>query len=96
MPGSQILAPGFGVQFTGNFSMLNGAIAADKFTFTGNAGGTVRGPVICYSDSDFTLTGNSQLRFDRSMYDRTPPGFALPWRFAPVADSYREIPAAGL
>jgi len=91
MPGSMLLAPGFGVKFTGNFSTVNGAIAADKFTFTGNAGGTVCGPVICYSDSDFTLTGNSSLEIDRSRYDHMPPGFSTTYKLVLVASSYREF-----
>lgn len=91
MPGLAILAPGFGVKFTGNFHTMNGTIAADKFTFTGNAGGTVYGSVICYSDSDFTLTGNSSLLIDRSHYEGTPPGFILPSTLAADSGSYGEF-----
>ncbi len=90
MPGSFLLAPGFGVDFSGNFGTVNGAMAADEFRFVGNAGGTVAGPIICYSDTDFSLTGNSHFRIDRSRYDRTPPGFCRPVRLAAVPDSYTE------
>ncbi len=91
MPGSMLLAPGFGVKFTGNFKTMNGTIAADKFTFTGNSRGTIAGSVICYSDSDFTLTGNSRLTIDQSQYSGDPPGFAQAYALGPLAGSYLEL-----
>ena len=75
MPGAFILAPGFGLQFTGNFGTVSGCMAADCFQFTGNAGGTVRGGIINYSDSRFKLTGNSRVIIDRDGTPETPPGF---------------------
>jgi len=75
MPGSMLLAPGFGVHFTGNFGTVNGAMAADKFVLTGNSGGIVHGPIISYGDSDFTLTGNAHLAIDRGHYLHAPSGF---------------------
>ncbi len=90
MPGSSILAPGFGVSFTGNFGAVGGCMAADAFSWTGNANGTVHGPIINYSDSTFSLTGNSHITIDRSSSPQTPPGFATPQRLSPVASSYRE------
>ena len=75
MPGSFLLAPGFGVEFTGNFGTVNGTLAADKFKWTGNAGGVVCGSVISYSNSEFKLTGNSTIRIDRSGGTDAPPGF---------------------
>ncbi len=89
-PGSMLLAPGFGVKFTGNFNTVNGTMAADQFKFTGNAGGTVAGSIICYSDSDFTLTGNSTMKIDRSQYGRVPPGFESSYELVADATSYRE------
>jgi hypothetical protein len=90
LPGSFLLAPGFGVDFTGNFGTFSGTIAADEFFFRGNASGTVFGSVINYSNSMFRLTGNSNLTFDRSGDPETPPGFFTPSRLSPVAGSYRE------
>ncbi len=90
MPGAFLLAPGFGVSFTGNFGTVSGCMAADAFTWTGNAGGTVNGPIINYSDSVFSLTGNSILTINRNTYSHTPPGFSSPSRFTPNASSYRE------
>lgn len=90
MPGSFLLAPGFGVQFTGNFGTVSGAMAADNFKWTGNAGGTVHGCIINYGDSQFKLSGNSNLTFDRSDDPVTPPGFTAPGRLVPVPSSYTE------
>ncbi|MBS3735014.1 MAG: hypothetical protein KGY99_08805 [Phycisphaerae bacterium] len=102
MPGSFLLAPGFGVQFTGNFGTVAGTMAADEFKFAGNAGGTVKGMIINYSDSEFKLVGNSTLVFDRSDdVDRSdgtdyegepavPPGFVVPGPLTAVPDSYCE------
>ena len=90
MPGSFMLAPGFGVTFTGNFGSVGGCMAADAFTWAGNATGNVKGPVINYSDSEFTLTGNSKITIDRSTYPGTPPGFSSIGKFAPDPASYRE------
>ena len=77
MKGAFILAPGFTTKFAGNFGTVNGAMAADSFSFTGNAGGTVHGPIVNYSDSVFSLSGNSNLTFDRSDVPAMPPGFVL-------------------
>lgn len=90
MTGTSLLAPGFGVTFTGNFGSVGGCMAADAFTWTGNASGTIHGSIINYSDSAFTLTGNSRITIDRSGTPQTPPGFAVPQRLSPVASSYRE------
>jgi len=82
MPGSFILAPGFTMEFTGNFGTVAGYIAANKLKFTGNVSGTIYGGILNYGDTELKLTGNSNLRFDRQGYlDRvggaaiTPPGF---------------------
>ncbi len=90
MPGSFLLAPGFGVQFTGNFGTVSGAMAAEKFTWTGNAGGIVRGTIISYSDAEFKLTGNSNIQIDRSSGMDAPPGFSSPSTLAPLPDTYEE------
>lgn len=73
--GTFIIAPGFAVSFGGNFSTLNGAIAANGVSFSGNAGGTIRGSVINYANREMTLSGNSDLLFNRSGLDQVPAGF---------------------
>lgn len=90
MPGSFLLAPGFEVKFTGNFGTVNGCMAADRFTLTGNSGGIVRGPIICYGDTLLAMTGNSHFQIDRSTYGDSIPGFHAPFKLSVLAETYRE------
>ena len=92
MPGAFVLAPGFGLSFTGNFGTVGGCMAADEFKFTGNAGGTVRGGIINYSDSTFKLTGNSTVIIDRDGTPDIPPGFVMSLTLVVSAASYAEYP----
>jgi Tfp pilus assembly protein PilX len=73
--GTFLIAPGFGISFGGNFGTISGAIAANGINFYGDAGGTVEGSVLNYSDTTMGLSGNSDLSFNR--YDGTeiPAGF---------------------
>jgi len=73
--GTFVMAPGFGVSFGGSFSALCGAIAGNGVEFFGNAGGTINGSVINYSDEEMTLSGNSDLFFNRSGLTEVPAGF---------------------
>ncbi|MFQ6036491.1 MAG: pilus assembly PilX N-terminal domain-containing protein, partial [Sedimentisphaerales bacterium] len=73
--GSLILAPGFSASFGGNFSTLEGIIAANGVELFGNANGTIKGTVINYSDTPMVLRGNVNLQFDRSDSVEVPAGF---------------------
>ncbi len=73
--GTFLMAPGFAVSFEGNFNTLNGAVTANGIDFRGNAGGTIEGSVINYSDEPMTFDGNSDLFFNRSNASTNPPGF---------------------
>jgi hypothetical protein len=73
--GTFILAPGFHVSFGGNFSTLSGAIAGNGIEFYGDAGGTINGTIINYSDEAMNLSGNSDLYFNRSGAGEIPAGF---------------------
>ena len=92
MPGAFLLAPGFGAQFTGNFGTVSGCMAADQYKFTGNAGGTIKGGIINYGDTDFELVGNSTITIDRSDTPDVPPGFSVPdtYTLSVEAGSYTE------
>ncbi|MHC4719648.1 MAG: hypothetical protein ACYSYT_04140, partial [Planctomycetota bacterium] len=57
--GTFLMAPGFSASFGGNFDTLNGAIAANGIEFFGDAGGTINGSVINYSDTPMTISGNT-------------------------------------
>ena len=73
--GTFIVAPGFRVGFGGSFSTLSGAIAANGIQMWGNAGGTINGSIINYSDVLMSLQGNTDLYFNRSGLDEVPAGF---------------------
>ncbi|MGB2865652.1 MAG: pilus assembly PilX N-terminal domain-containing protein [Sedimentisphaerales bacterium] len=73
--GTFVMAPGFHVSFGGSFSTLSGAISGNGIEFFGNAGGTINGSVINYSDEEMTLSGNSDLYFNRSGTTEVPAGF---------------------
>ncbi len=88
--GAFILAQGYSLQFTGNFSTINGTMAASEFKFTGNAGGTICGSLLCYDDTNFTMTGNSHLRFDHRNLKTNPPGLVFPVKLVCVGGSYVE------
>jgi len=73
--GTFLMAPGFSVSFGGNFSTLSGAIAANGIEFFGDAGGTINGSVINYSDTPMTLSGTNHLYFKRLEEGVVPAGF---------------------
>ncbi len=73
--GTFIIAPGFHVGFGGSFSTLSGAIAANGIQMWGNAGGTINGSIINYSDAQMGLQGNTDLYFNRSGLVEPPAGF---------------------
>jgi hypothetical protein len=73
--GTFILAPGFHVGFGGSFTTLSGAIAANGIQLWGNAGGTINGSIVNYSDAPMNLQGNTDLYFNRSGLEEVPAGF---------------------
>ncbi|MHC4314076.1 MAG: hypothetical protein ACYSW3_16600, partial [Planctomycetota bacterium] len=73
--GTFLMAPGFNLSFIGDFETINGAIAANGITFTGNAGGTIEGSVLNYSDTAMDLSGNNHLYFNRYANTEMPAGF---------------------
>jgi len=91
LTGTCLMAPGFAVSFGGNFHTLNGVIAANGIKFYGNAGGTVNGSIINYSDSQMELTGNSDLYITALGTTNIPAGFEseITLRYEP--SSYSEV-----
>ena len=73
--GTFMMAPGFAVSMGGSFGTLNGAIAANGVEFFGNAGGTIGGSVLNYSEEPMVLGGNSDLSFNRTGNVGIPVGF---------------------
>ncbi len=89
--GTFLIAPGFSLSFGGNFGTVNGAISGNGIDFFGNAGGTIQGSVINYSPTPMTVTGNSDLYFNRSGIERLPSGFIQEMRLYYSPASYTEI-----
>jgi Tfp pilus assembly protein PilX len=89
--GTFVIAPGFHVSFGGNFNTINGAIAGNGIEFFGNAGGTINGSVINYSDEEMTLSGNSDLYFNRSGLTEVPAGFVPQIVLVYNPSSYTEV-----
>jgi hypothetical protein len=91
MPGTFVCAPDFGVTFAGNFSTINGSVAADQLTFTGTASGTVKGSVVGLSDRPTDLGGTVDIFVDRAGAVQNPPGFVDSFILEPLDQSYREL-----
>lgn len=90
--GTFIIAPGFKTSFGGNFNTLNGTIASNGVEFFGNAGGTINGSLINYSDEEMTLSGNSDLYFNKSGIVEVPAGFYSEYILLYIPSSYIEGP----
>jgi type II secretory pathway pseudopilin PulG len=89
--GTFAMAPGFHLAFGGSFETINGAIAGNGIEFFGNAGGTIGGSIINYADEEMTLSGNSDLFFNRSGLTEVPAGFVPEVILAYNPASYSEI-----
>jgi hypothetical protein len=89
--GTFLMAPGFHASFGGSFDALCGAIAANGVEFFGNAGGTINGSILNYSDEQMMLTGNSDLFFNRSGLTEAPAGFVPELILEYDPESYTEV-----
>jgi len=89
--GTFVIAPGFDLSFGGNFTTLSGAIAGNGIQFYGNAGGTIDGSIINYSDEEMALSGNSDLYFNRSGTTSIPAGFVSNIVLQYDPSSYSEV-----
>lgn len=90
--GTFILAPGFSLDFSGQAMHMNGAIAANGISFSGQAGGTINGSLINYSQKPVTLSGQSNLTFNRSGRTTDPSGFSPDQTLVFQPTSYSELP----
>ena len=91
MTGTFVVAPGFDVHFAGQFTTINGTVAADKLTFSGQAAGTVKGSVIGLADHSTNISGTVNIIIDRSDDDSTDAGFSIPKALAVVPRTYLEV-----
>ena len=88
---SFLLAPGFSITFGGNFSTLGGVIAGNGISFSGNAGGTINGTILNYSQDAMSLGGNSTLYFSLPVGDEVPAGFTGDKELQFNPSSYSEV-----
>lgn len=95
LDGSFVVAPGFDVSFAGQFSTINGTIAADKLSFSGTAEGTVLGSVIGLANYPTTVYGTVDISFDRSGQDPGSAGLLPPKSLETVPRTYCELTIAG-
>lgn len=95
MTGTFIVAPGFDVSFAGQFTTINGTVAADKLSFSGQASGTVEGSVIGLDDTSMYVGGTVDIVIDRSGEQCPPPGFTLPLSLSVNPRTYRELVEPG-
>lgn len=91
--GTFLMAPGFAVSFGGNFGTLNGCIVANGVKTYGNAGGTIAGSILNFSDEPMLLEGKDLL-FRKSGVANIPPHLQTQnntyWSFAYNSTAYRE------
>jgi hypothetical protein len=92
LTGAFLLAPTFAVTFSGNFGTIGGSMIADKFTFSGNAGGTIRGSVIALKDVPMSISGNSAITIASAGTTEYPPGVTFGSHYASIPGSYLEVP----
>jgi hypothetical protein len=90
--GTAVLAPGFGITFSGNNSGINGLVAADQITFRGNSslGGELTGMILGFADLPMSLRGNTTVTFNREEGDYLPTGFKYTASFSVINNSYTE------
>ncbi len=89
--GTFVVAPGFDVTFSGQFSAINGTIAADKLTFTGQSEGIVKGAVIGLGSYGVALDGSVEIQVDRLGTGPSPSGFVKTLALEPDPASYTEL-----
>ena len=91
LTGSFLLAQGFAANFTGNFGMLQGAIIADKISFSGNAGGTVKGSIVSLTNNPLTVSGTSDVTIASTGTTDYPAGVYFSSKYSPLPGTYEEI-----
>ena len=91
MTGTFIVAPGFDVSFAGQFTAINGTIAAEKLTFSGQASGTVNGSVIGLGNYPTAISGTVDIYIDRKNDEGDDAGFHMPVSLGIRAETYREL-----
>lgn len=91
LTGAFVLAKNYNVAFTGSFGTVNGHIIASKISFTGNAGGIVKGSVINLNDVQMDVGGSSDVIIASTGTSNYPTGVTFGSKYAPLPDTYTEL-----
>jgi hypothetical protein len=90
LTGSMLLAPGFDVQFKGNFGAVGGSIIGSQLEFSGTAGGTITGSVLNLRDSAMTIGGTSDVVIQSVGTSNYPAGVFFGSHYTPLPKTYVE------
>jgi len=85
LPGTSILAPGFGLQFFNNMGGAAGVIAVKSITAKNNLSAAIAGQLMIYGSSGVTFQNNATLTLTPT--GKIPPGFTGYGQFSLAVDS---------
>lgn len=91
LTGSALLIPGFKATFGGNFNTIGGSIIASQMSFTGTAGGVVKGSVINLRDSALEMSGTADIVIESQGTGNYPAGVRFGSHYAPLPFTYEEL-----
>jgi hypothetical protein len=92
LTGAFILANNYAVSFGGSFGTVNGHIIASQIKFSGNAGGIIKGSVVGLNDYQMDISGSSDVIIASTGTTNYPTGVTFGTKFAPLPDTYVELP----
>jgi hypothetical protein len=90
MTGSQILAPKFLFDCSGNFSSMGGSIVASQITFSGSSSGTIKGTLMNLDSNPVLLSGKT-IVIDHTALNATPAGIEFGNHYSPKKQTYLEV-----
>ena len=89
LSGSFIVAPGFDVNFTGNFGSVAGHIVGDRVTMQGSSDATISGSIVSLKNTlKITTSGNLNFKLDPN---QGHGGLRFSDRYTPMPASYDEV-----
>jgi len=91
LTGAFILAPGYALNFSGDFGSVAGSVIASQISMTGNATGTVQGSVIGVDNQPLTLNGSADITIASTGTSNYPAGVSFGSYYTPLPDTYVEI-----
>jgi hypothetical protein len=91
LTGSALLLPGFAATFSGNFNTINGSIIASQLSYSGTAGGIVKGSVINLRDSSLSMGGTADIIVESQGTSNYPAGVLFGSHYSPLPFTYEEV-----